>query len=847
MKKFSIILSLLLLGLLLPSFSSFTVKAMNGWGAPTQLTNNTASDLYPSICGDGSKIAFASDVDGDSEIFVINSDGSSLTQLTHNDISDTDPAICADGSKIAYMSRVGGYIEDFEIVVVNLDGTGYTQLTSNNAHDDSPSICGDGSKIAFMSNVDGDNEIFVVNSDGSGLTQLTHNTAIDGNPSISFDGSKIAFDSYVDGDDEIFVVNSDGTGLTQLTQNTAADYNPSICGDGSKIAFLSTFMSGNFKVFVVNSDGSGLTQLTMNSEDDWYPSICGDGSKIVFYSYVDGDAEIFVVNSDGTGLTQLTSNNALDWFPSICGDGTKIAYTSTVDGGDYEIFVVSFQGGLLQVSPSSGPGGVDVELSGSGYPSSETVTLKYFDSIFGSWNFLGTADADASGNIMFTTEVPDLRRSLRAGDYAETYTHVSFRSEINGAVHSYADYNQYWRGMKTVGDQTAFGLFGNGTDLSSVVQVGEGDSLSLVGKWFHPGVVYVRWDGEAVVGTVTSDEWLDAQIIGTAVANEAEGYFETTAIIPAADPGEHYISIEDSETKLILIVYFGDSSNLEWSVDLFASSDEYYDLSTFGVAVDATEGFDAAYDSVDPPSPPFGLVSYFYYSDNPSQLQKLSTSILSYAPTMTWDYRVVSVGVSGSVSISWSSDEVADIPSEKGVHLVCPDSSIIDMRSTTSYSFTAEADVSYVFQVMVGGVNWNLDLDPGWNMVSFPALPDDPSFSSIFAGVPFYQVISWDGSGYVTPTVAEAGIGYWILVLEETTVTIENATPLASYTKSLPAGWSMIGSVYGDTVNADDVFPGFYQLLTWDGTSYVTSATIEPGKGYWALVLEPTTITVGEP
>ena len=83
------------------------------------------------------------------------------------------------------------------------------------------------------------------------------------------------------------------------------------------------------------------------------------------------------------------------------------------------------------------------------------------------------------------------------------------------------------------------------------------------------------------------------------------------------------------------------------------------------------------------------------------------------------------------------------------------------------------------------------------------------------------------------------------LVLEETTVTIDNVDPVTSYTKTLPAGWSMIGSVIGKAVNADEVFPGFYQLLTWDGTSYITSAVIEPGKGYWALVLESTTITVG--
>lgn len=59
----------------------------------------------------------------------------------------------------------------------------------------------------------------------------------------------------------------------------------------------------------------------------------------------------------------------------------------------------------------------------------------------------------------------------------------------------------------------------------------------------------------------------------------------------------------------------------------------------------------------------------------------------------------------------------------------------------------------------------------------------------------------------------------------------------------LPAE-SMIGSIYNCTVNATKVFPGYYQLLTWSGTSYVPVTTIEPGKGYWALVLEPTHIVV---
>jgi len=41
-------------------------------------------------------------------------------------------------------------------------------------------------------------------------------------------------------------------------------------------------------------------------------------------------------------------------------------------------------------------------------------------------------------------------------------------------------------------------------------------------------------------------------------------------------------------------------------------------------------------------------------------------------------------------------------------------------------------------------------------------------------------------------------------------------------------------------VAAADAFPGFFQLVTWSGTEYVTATEFEPGLGYWALVLEET-------
>jgi hypothetical protein len=51
-------------------------------------------------------------------------------------------------------------------------------------------------------------------------------------------------------------------------------------------------------------------------------------------------------------------------------------------------------------------------------------------------------------------------------------------------------------------------------------------------------------------------------------------------------------------------------------------------------------------------------------------------------------------------------------------------------------------------------------------------------------------------------------------------------------------------AVGGGRARARSVFPGFYQLMTWSGISYIVSDSIDPGVGYWALVLEETPINL---
>jgi Tol biopolymer transport system component len=59
----------------------------------TNLTNNLANEDAPAWSPDGSRIAFASDRDGDNfEIYVMDADGANVTRLTDNPAEDDSPS-----------------------------------------------------------------------------------------------------------------------------------------------------------------------------------------------------------------------------------------------------------------------------------------------------------------------------------------------------------------------------------------------------------------------------------------------------------------------------------------------------------------------------------------------------------------------------------------------------------------------------------------------------------------------------------------------------------------------------------------------------------------------------------
>ncbi|MBI5931916.1 MAG: PD40 domain-containing protein [Chloroflexi bacterium] len=258
-------------------------------------------------------IAFASDRDGDSEIFVMNGDGTDEHQLTINQADDDKPDFSPDGQHIAFESSTDG---DFDIWIMRADGSDLINLTNNKAQDYGPSWSPDGGQIAYHSTADGNIEIWVMNADGSNQHQITNNAlATSRSPVWSPDGQNLLYFSDESGGRELYRVELATGAVYRLTENEFYDGQPDWAASTGRLLFSSTRVDENANIFSMNLDGSDVQQLTTVASTDDDPAWSPDGSMVVFESNRTGDYDIWIAFADGTVPQQLTNSAGRDWSP----------------------------------------------------------------------------------------------------------------------------------------------------------------------------------------------------------------------------------------------------------------------------------------------------------------------------------------------------------------------------------------------------------------------------------------------------------------------------------------------------------------------------------------------------
>ena len=271
----------------------------------------------------------------DGQIFKVRSDGTGLVRLTSEGVN-SEPAWAPDGSRIAFVHS-GGSSGDSEIDVMNADGSNVVQRTNAGSYNSSPAWSPDGTRIAFSSLRDGQYRIYVmrVNEDWWNPTPLGFDRGGNGQPAWSPDGTKIAFVSDWRAFDflyDLYVMSADGSDVRLLlggpffSPELTYYFQPAWSPDGGTIALtVCPYAWDNCfpdsTVALVNADGSGLRSIASAggyARPSWSP----DGTIIAFGSSAcrECPSTIQYVTRDGSASGVLVGDaHSPTWRPSTAG------------------------------------------------------------------------------------------------------------------------------------------------------------------------------------------------------------------------------------------------------------------------------------------------------------------------------------------------------------------------------------------------------------------------------------------------------------------------------------------------------------------------------------------------
>ncbi|MBI3995748.1 MAG: PD40 domain-containing protein [Nitrospirae bacterium] len=313
------------------------------------------------------------------DIYIVQRDGRGLRNVTRGRGKNIWPAWSADGQRLAYASNRDGNWEIYSMTLADLKETRMTRTPeregapawspmmsggpcdgrgqiSNLSPPDAPMSPGPaqplskpegcfGDRVVFLVGEENHREIYLMDADGQRRTRLTYFTGDKVAAAWSPDGKTVAFESNATGHWEIYRVDVEGGNPVRLTAAPADNETPVWSPDGKKIAFESN-RDGNWEIYAMSADGSNPIRLTRMAGAESNPTWSPDGDRLAFESIQQGKGEIFVVNVESQEIENLTNHPANDNAPQWSPDGKQIAFSSDRDGTE-QIYVMDPDGSQL--------------------------------------------------------------------------------------------------------------------------------------------------------------------------------------------------------------------------------------------------------------------------------------------------------------------------------------------------------------------------------------------------------------------------------------------------------------------------------------------------------------------
>jgi Tol biopolymer transport system component len=231
---------------------------------------------------------------------------------------DINPVWSPDGRQLAFATEIN---KNRDMWIMDADGSNAHRLTSGPSKQQFASWSPSGAELIFTFNrSESTAGLFRMGVDGSGGIDLGEG----GNPSWSINDD-IIFELGLPYQHDIWRIKPDGSGRAKVvdTPNLNEEM-PVWSPDGTRIAFVSNSVTGRpdtdlngRQIWVMNADGSDAHALTSFAEPSTNPTWSPDGQSIAFVSQHNSSMwQVWTMRADGADQTRITSDNGMKFYLS---------------------------------------------------------------------------------------------------------------------------------------------------------------------------------------------------------------------------------------------------------------------------------------------------------------------------------------------------------------------------------------------------------------------------------------------------------------------------------------------------------------------------------------------------
>ena len=259
------------------------------------------------------KILFNSSRNGNSDIFLMDSDGSN-TEAIINSSYDEWGAVYIDGQNISFLRQVKDSVKRFNFNLktkkeVEIPHPGICYLDDKNA------IYSTNGDYAFSCN----GGLYLKKDDETQFRALNVGSRNTPNYlSWSFDGKSILYTDNLTGSNDVYSINIETSTIQNLTNSDSNDERGDLSPDGNYLVFSSNrHNKSDQDIFILNLKTREVENISQSSGNDLIGRWSLDGKNIFYGSDEDGNWELYRYNLADKSTKRLTVNDAFDGDPRV--------------------------------------------------------------------------------------------------------------------------------------------------------------------------------------------------------------------------------------------------------------------------------------------------------------------------------------------------------------------------------------------------------------------------------------------------------------------------------------------------------------------------------------------------